>query len=334
MQLTSLQKAGRFAGFGLLGLTCFNMLARAESIPIQVSQEPIELRPNAAPNTTTAQRDLDGGTEQPDENVVPITESSPKTDRFSGNAGVDFRSQYNARGIVVQDQDVTIQPYLNLNYLLYQGKGFVQSVSATLGWWADFSTNTNVSNPSYTARNWTENDVNAGISIQFANRFSFSSTFTNFTSPAGGYREGRFINNVLAYNDSGLISPTFSLKPQFTFLYELPAGGQAGLQPNAWYFEPGLTPNITINPNSGYPINLAFPLRVGLGNQFYNGTTYGFFSVGPQITVPLAFLSSSEAKWNLNVGYLYYNLGDTTYAIAPNGSRNQNVFNLGISVNF
>ena len=281
-----------------------------------------------------AQGGLEGGQEQPQEDQLPVTETPPATKRFSGNAGVDFRSQYNARGIVVQDEGVSIQPYINFNYLLYEGKGFINSVTASVGWWNDFSTNTNLSSSDSSTQNWTETDYNAGFTVQFAKRFSFSSTFTKFTSPAGGYREGRFINNVLAYNDAGLISPEFSLKPQFTFLYELPDGGQAGLQPNAWYFEPGLTPNITINPKSNYPINLALPLRVGLGNQFYNGTTYGFFSVGPQITVPLTFLSSPSAKWNLNAGYLYYNLGTTTAAVAPNGSNSQNVFNLGISVNF
>lgn len=334
MTSRTIRKAGHLAGIGLLGIFCCSIPAGAQSLPVQSAPEQSERPSTAAPIGPTAQGGLDGGQQQPEENVIPVTEAPPVIDRFSGNAGIDFRSQYNSRGIVVQDEGVTIQPYININYLVYKGEGFINSVTATVGWWNDISTNTNVSSPAYTARIWTETDINAGISIQFADRFSFSSTFTDFTSPAGGYREGRFINNVLAYNDAGLISPNFSLKPQFTFLYELPAGGQAGLQPNAWYFEPGLTPNITINTKSDYPINLALPLRVGLGNQFYNGTTYGFFSVGPQITVPLAFLSSPSAKWNLNVGYLYYDLGKTTAAIAPNGSRNQNVFNLGISVNF
>lgn len=323
-------RLGLFASSVLLGIAC---------LPSPTRAEPVATAPEVAPSSGPALvqgglEGTDGGQQQPPENELPVTETPPQTNRFSGNAGVDFRSQYIPRGIVVQPEGVTIQPYINLNYRLYEGRGFVNSVTATVGWWNDFSTNTNLSSPSYSAKNWTETDVSGGITIQFAKRFSFSSTFTNFTSPAGAYREGRFINNVLAYDDSGLISPDFSLKPQFTFLYELPAGGQAGLQPNAWYFEPGLTPNITFNTKSNYPINLALPLRVGLGNKFYNGTTYGFFSVGPQVTVPLAFLSSPGAKWNLNVGYLYYNLGTTTAAFAPNGSRNQNVFNLGISVNF
>lgn len=288
--------------------------------------------------TELDQRVSQGGFEisqqQPDENQLPVGEKTPTIDRFSGNAGVDFRSQYNARGIVVQHKGVTIQPYINLSYQFYEGKGFINSVSTTLGWWNDFSTNIDLSNSANANKSWTETDFNAGITITFADRFSFSSTFTDFTSPAGGYREGRFINNVLAYNDAGLISPDFSIKPQLTVLYELPAGGQAGLQPNSWYFEPGITPNFTFNTKSKYPINLALPLRVGLGNQFYDGTTYGFFSVGPQVTVPLAFLASPGAQWNLSFGYLYYNLGTTTAAIAPNGDKNQNVFNLGLSVNF
>ncbi len=328
---------GRFAICIVLSWISFQLpsLASADNdLGVTTSQSLSVISDDSSSAQLLSQGATDGGQEQPNENVPPVGEKQPTVDRFSGNAGVDFRSQYNARGIVVQDEGLSIQPYVNLSYQLYEGKGFINSVVATIGWWNDFSTNVDLSKPSYSSKNWTETDYNAGFSIRFADRFSFSSTFTDFTSPAGGYREGRFINTVLSYNDAGLISPVFSLKPQLTVLYELPAGGQAGLQPNAWYFEPGLTPNITLNTKSDYPINLALPMRVGLGNQFYDGTTYGFFSVGPQITIPLAFLSSPGSQWNLNVGYLYYNLGTSTTAVAPNGNKNQNVFNLGISINF
>ena len=339
-----IRKAGNLVSTGLLILAGLALPVQAESTPGEKGGEPKLVSSSLETEKDTANQQsavntgslvaAQSGDQQPGEGELPVTEKLPNTSRFSGNAGVDFRSQYNARGIVIQDQDLTIQPYLNLNYKLYEGKGFINGITATIGSWNDISTNTKLSNPSFSAKNWTETDINAGLSFQFADRFSFSSTFTNYSSPAGGYNEGRFINNILAYNDAGLISPLFSLQPQFTVLYELPADGYPGLKPNAWYFEPGLTPNYTFNPKSKYPINVALPLRVGLGNEFYNGSTYGFFSVGPQISFPLAFLNTPGTKWNLNLGYLYYNLGDTTTAVAPNRSSSQHLFNLGVSINF
>lgn len=283
------------------------------------------LTPRPAPARTVSS--VDG------KDAVTVVEPE-RASIFFGSLSVTFLNQYNARGIIVQDRGVTIQPFLSLGARLYQGDGIINEVSLLAQWWNDISTNTRVSAPGSQAPYWTETDIIGGLSVRFLDRFTISSIFNQFLTPAGGYNQGRFINTVVSYDDAGQLIPNFAFRPQFTFLAELPDIGQAGLQPDAWYYEPGLTPNYTLFAKSDYPVNIALPLRLGLGTKFYNGTPYGFFSVGPQITVPLAFISSAAARWNLTAGYQYYNLGSTTAAIAPGGNANQNLFNVGVGVSF
>ncbi len=265
-----------------------------------------------------------------DRPLIDLAATSP----LYGSFTLKVMNEYITRGIIVQSEGVTMQPILNVNYHLFNFGGFFNDLSLITEFWNDVSSNTKVSAPPTSAPYWTETALRAGLSLGFAKYFTLSSDFTQFLTPANGYMEGRYIKTIISCNDTGVIIPNFSFKPQFTFLYELPDSGQAGLAPHAWWFEPGITPNYNIFAASWYPLNLAIPFRIGLGEQFYAGTAYGFFSCGPQITMPLAFISSAYGKWNLTAGYTYYNLGSTTAAIAPDRRHNQNLFNAAISVAF
>ncbi len=263
----------------------------------------------------------------------PLIESVA-TSPLYGLFTIKVMNEYITRGIVVQSKGVTTQPVLDLNYHLYNFHGFFNDLTLTTEFWNDVSSNMRVSAAPTSAPYWTETFIRAGLSLGFAKYFTLASDFTQFLTPANGYPEGRYIKSIISCNDSGLLFPNFSFKPQFTFLYELPDCGQAGLAAHAWWFEPGLTPNYNFFATSKYPVNLAVPFRIGLGEQFYNGTPYGFFSFGPQLSMPLAFLSPLCGKWNFTTGYSYYNLGTTTAATAPGGHHNQNLFNAAISLAF
>lgn len=265
-----------------------------------------------------------------DRSMLEATTASP----FYGSFTVKVMNQYITRGIVVQADGVTIQPILDLNYHLYNFGGFFNDLSLITEFWNDISSNTKISAPPTSAPYWTETFLRAGFSLGFAKYFNLSSDFTQFLTPSDGYREGRYWKTILTCNDEGLLLPNFSLKPQCTMLYELPDSGQAGLRPNAWWFEPGVTPSYEFFSASQHPITLAFPFRIGLGNQFYAGTTYGYCSFGPEVTVPLTFISPTFGKWSLTTSYTYYNLGTTTAAIAPYGQHNQNLYTMAIRVAF
>lgn len=254
----------------------------------------------------------------------PVNEPAPAS-RFSGDLGVTFANQYNTRGIIVQDQGLTIQPYGDIYLTLYEGDGFINKVQFTAGFWGDFSTEDNVKGPDSDWDNFTEFDVDAGFIVNFAKRFTLSSVWNGWTSPSDAYGDGHFINSKLSFDDSGLITKNFAIAPYFVFLYELPAEGQAGLAPEAWYFEPGITPSYTFAKDSKHPVNVGVNAKFGLGDKFYAGETYGYFAVGPQVTVPLGPVTASA-------GYRYYNLGDTLKPIQ--GSRDEHLFTFSLTANF
>ena len=255
----------------------------------------------------------------------------------SGTFGFDLRNQYAVYGLVIQGQGLTTQPYLNLRYTAVQNadpKQSLNNLTLFLTTWSDFSSNTKLSSPSSPFRLYTESDLILGLSATLAQRFNANLTLTSFLSPAGAYGFGSFARGIFLYDDTNQLARHFALKPQFTLIYSIPSAANIGLAPGSFLFEPGLTPNITLNTQSRSPLNVALPLRLGLGNQFFAGSTYGYFSLGPQFSLRLPGLSSKTVNTNLNFGYTYTNLGPTTANFAANKSPSQHAFNLGITVNF
>ena len=329
------------SGFALLlAMVSCSPAVLASSLPardedIYTDQVQLDLAELQQQQSVTFARDASAGSRGQGEGVVPA-ETLIKS-RFSGTLNVDFRSQYIAYGIVLQPDGISTQPYLNLRYSLYDGKSdkdFFNNVTVFVTSWNDFSTNTNLSRPTSSFRNFTEADLIGGFSVSFAKRFNFAFSVTQLISPASAWSIGAFTKGVLSYDDTNQIASNFGLRPQLSLIYELPWYAQIGLQPNAFMLEPGITPNYTFNSKSIAPINISLPMRIGLGSKFYNGSTYGFFSIGPQVTWKLPFLSSSTYNTNLNLGYTFYNLGPTTTDFAPNGNSSQHVVNLGLGVNF
>jgi hypothetical protein len=270
---------------------------------------------------------------QPDDAVLtPVAAPPASPSPFSADAGVAVTNTYVERGVFIANQGAVFEPYGDIYYNAYSGKGFINSVTFGAGYWAVLNTagTPAADNVSGFLRYFTEFDVIPSLTIQFADRFSLTAKYNHWFSPSGAYGPGNWINATLAYNDAGLTAPNFSIKPYLNVLYELPGSSNPGLSPHGWYFEPGISPNYTFNASSKTPINFAVPIAVGLGEGFYAGATYGYFNVGPQISAPIAALPSKYGKLTATLGYKYWNLGTTTAAAAPyhRNTRNQVLFSL------
>lgn len=255
---------------------------------------------------------------------------------FSGTLAYNAFSQYNSYGLVIQPKGVSSQPFLNLRYTAHKTdkpNALLNSATLFLTTWSDFSSNRNLSNPSSKYAYFTETDIIVGTSLVLLNRLNATLQLVSYVSPAGAYGFGSWARGTLLYNDSKA-SSNFSLKPQVSLVYTFPAASSISLEPGALLIEPGITPNWNTVISKKYQANLSFPIRVGLGSKFYAGSTFGFTSVGPQLSIRLPQLSGKTFSTNLNAGYLYYYLGSTAAAFASNGQNHQNVYNLGISINF
>ena len=334
---------------GLLKMSCASFFALSLLPPVQVRADSYmyddEIEYALAERAEEERRDLK---QNPSSNIAAAETDVPKQlttfadPRFSGAFKVDFKSQYISYGVVLQDEDITIQPMLALRYTFYDNRidskklSNINNITGFISNWNDFSTNNDLSSPTSSYSNFTESDLLAGLSLTFEDRFNLTTSITALNSPAGAYAPAAFVKAVLSMDDTGMIAENFALKPQLLFIYEIPWEAQIGLQPDAFLFEPGLTPTYTFGANSDLPVTLSLPMRVGLGNQYYDGETYGFFSVGPQFTIPLTALSSNSIRTYLDFGYTYINLGGTTtdFILNADKSSNKHVVNLGLLTTF
>jgi hypothetical protein len=309
-------------------------------------------------------------TAAPGKETKQVTPPCPVT-YITGDFGVTFTSEYVSRGLVLQDKGLIAQPYLDLYVKLYSGDAtswFINSVSAQLSFWSDISNNKDQANtaiglpPGYVRHNkvfpgtntrtdaapdWYEFDWDPGISVTFAQKFTLLVQYMEFDSPSGAFDAERSVNATLSYDDSSLLG-AFALHPHGTVLYELGAPGAAGISGKGWYYELGVAPSYTFMPKSTYPVTIATPFTVGLGDsRFYefvdftgkgHDNNFGYFSVGPSISVPLAFIPSGYGSWTVTASYLYYYEGTTVRMFnnsnGTDASNSRNVISGAIGCTF
>ncbi|MCP9926696.1 hypothetical protein [Cyanobium sp. CH-040] len=289
------------------------------------------------------QQSQPGAAPKPESDNAKNTATDESSDqRFSGLIKVDLLSDYISYGVTIQEEGATIQTLVSLRYSFFdkaidnRPESFVNNVTGFISQWNDFSTSDNLSSPTSSFKNFTELDLIAGLSITMADRLNFTASATTYTSPADAFGQGAYIKADIAYNDLGQTAKNFGLMPRITLLYTIPWDSTLGLQSDSVLFEPGLTPTYIFQPESSLPVTLSLPLRVGLGNKFYDGSTYGFFSVGPQLTIPIKALSNETFSAFATLGYTYINLGPTTtdFILNTDKESNKHVFNFGIGASF
>ena len=260
----------------------------------------------------------------------------PAPNYITGDFGVTFVSEYISRGVVQQTKGVIAQPYLDLYFKFYEGDGFLTSASAQLSLWADVGSNKSLAAPGNTVPNWYEFDWDPGISFVIEKSFTLTVSYYEFDSPASAFKTARSVNANLAYDDSGYMG-AFALHPHFTVLYETGAPGFAGLKAHGWYYEIGIAPSYTFLKSSKYPLTFALPITVGLGDQsgFYGGNTFGYFSPGVTLAVPLAFIPPGYGTWTFTAGYSYYYLDKALRAASPSShADSRHVFSGAIGCTF
>ena len=273
--------------------------------------------------------------------VVPT--EAPVQSWITGDGGATIINKYLSRGIILEGDGVIVQPYMDLFFKVYDGKGFINTVSAQLSFWSSLNSTHEQSPPGNDLQAWYEFDWDPGVTVTFATNFTYTVQYFEFDSPAGAFKRAQSINQTLAVNDAPYW-PTalqaFALHPHFTTLANF--RGYAGeTNEHAWYFEEGIAPSYTFLPKSDYPITLALPLTAGEGTKgFYAGSNFGYVSGGPTISVPLAFMPKQLGSWTASVSYLYYFIGQATAnasvaaALGENHKESQNIFSGTIGLTF
>jgi hypothetical protein len=255
---------------------------------------------------------------------------------LSLEGGVDFTTHYFFRGILQENQGAIVQPYASLTIPLWEGDGFINNISATLGTWHSIHSGPSggegsspIDDPTW----WYEADLFGGVSVGFWENFTASVTYTAYISPNRAFDTVQDITFGLDYDDSGwwegswLGDRDFSLAPSFAAVVETRNEADAGNTVagisganQGTYFQFGLAPSFTLLQSEEYPITASFPLTLGLGDDYYevdrsgdgsvdDDSTFGYVSVGTFLSMPLAFVPGGD--WSISAGATFLWLGET-----------------------
>jgi hypothetical protein len=261
------------------------------------------------------------------------------TGRLSISAGVDWTSAYFFRGIRQETEDLILQPYGELTFKLVENAGALTSLSLTAGMWNSLQTGPSGSdNPAATEpKVWYELDGYFKLSAVILEDLTASVIYTAYMSPNNAFNTVQEIAVGFAYNDAKLLGP-FALNPSLLIAFEFDGQADAGAQEGV-YAQIGIAPGYTFLADSAYPLTLSVPLTVGLSlSDYYEfGTgsddTFGYFSAGATLSVPLAFIPPEFGKWLVKAGVQVLFLGDNLKAI-NDGDEVQVIGSLGLAFTY
>lgn len=263
-----------------------------------------------------------------------VVETATKS-AISGDLGVNFVSEYISRGAPQEVKGVIAQPYADLYFSLYEGKGFVDKVTLNLGIWGSLHSAHTLALPGSTTKGWYEFDYTPGVSVTFAKNYTATLSYMEFTSPSDAFLTSRNVNLNLAYNDTDLLG-AFALHPHVTYLREIEGKattGPAGTKGN--YFEVGVAPGL---PAYG-PVSITFPVTFGFGtSHFYAANhAFGYASGGVSASVALGFIPAKYGSWSFNTSATYYYLPNQNAYVYNSDNKIDNsryVFSGGIGATF
>lgn len=244
---------------------------------------------------------------------------------ISGNVGFDVVSTYFFHGINQEDSGFIIQPYANFSFKVYEGSGFLNSLSLDIGIWNSFHDNRGRAS---STSNWFEFDFLAGITATLAEKWTLGLKYIKYESPGDYFDNADSIALTLGYDDSDLLG-AFALNPYVYVEFEI--DGKSGNGPDEGiYYEVGIAPGHTWGP-----VTVSLPIKAGFGSSdYYAGDEgYGFFSAGLSATYKLGFIPECLGDWSISASASYLHLGDGVKA-ANDGEENAWLATGGLKVAF
>lgn len=259
--------------------------------------------------------------------------AGPNLGAIKLTAGFDIVTQYNLRGVNIEDQGFIIQPWVDFTTAVYEGDAVpgVEAIALKVGTWGSFqeaSVNT-LGHPA-----WFEQDIYGGVEIDMAWDLTGTVVYLYRQDPEfpGNYAEE--VDITLAYDDCALWEGTLDLP------------GFKGLQPHVMvaietdgsldgvgnggdvYYEIGIEPSVCIVESEDWPVTLSIPVTLGMGEDYYeyinpkNGAleddSYGYISVGLVCSVPIKCVPAEFGTWEAHAGVDFIFLGDGAEALTGN----------------
>lgn len=250
---------------------------------------------------------------------------------------IDVATAYWFRGLAQENQGLIVQPGADLSLTLFSqelGPGEL-SVSLDAGVWNSLhggpsgAGNDNIEN-----NWWYEADFYGGATVSYGPG-SLGVHWVSLYSPAGGGSFAEEVDISLSFDDSFiwediemLSNLGFALNPSILVAIETQGGSDNGNpfgNDRGTYYELAMAPGVTIAPTEKFEFSVSVPMRVGLGDNYYedgfgDDDTFGFAEIGMDVSVPLLFIPAEYGSWSVHAGAYAIYFGDAAQTIAgPNG---------------
>jgi len=297
-------------------------------------------------NALTTQPSSEGSISHPDD-LVAMNSNSKEI--VHGLINLEFSNYHlTSRGLNLQNQGLITQPYLRLDWTLYQPKSksdsAINEVTLTTAVWNDVDTVKSGAVPGH----WNEIDPTIGPNIRFLKDWTFESPFTAYISETGSFPTCVAWIPRLTYHDHFI--KDFSINPYVEFFDDLQNKVTVVFNPatskTSYYGVLGLDPTYAFEQ---IPLKLELPTYCIIpGQDFYQrkngtggGTDLALFSTTLKATVPLRFIPPACGKWSAYAGVQYDYLnnpglldGNQFDGAAKSRERNLVVFHGGLTVHF
>lgn len=252
--------------------------------------------------------------------------------RLSGSAAVGMADKYIYHGYVLEDQGAIVQPEFEVLAWFYSGEGFLTKASWRLYVFSSFQTHeSRVEKTEAMIHAWYEVQVETGIVLELAKRFTLSVSYVRFESPNHAFVAANAAELILTLDDSDWLGAC-ALHPHVSWFRPFPGGWEASDEGS--YFELGIEPGRAFGKGER-PVTMSFPIALGLGQKrYYLGEHFGFFSAGIAVRLPLAFIPSKWGDWNLALSGTYYRLGRNVANWSNGGVRDETAFTLTLATEF
>lgn len=264
--------------------------------------------------------------------------TNPNSGKVSLSLGADFPTAYYFRGILKENQDLIFQPFADVTFTLYEGTNGLDSLSLTTGSWNSFHWGpTGAEGPNQDPTEWYESDFFAGLNLGLFDNWELGTTYTAYMSPNGSFFSVEEIAVNVGYDDSKLLG-AFALSPRILFAFEFDGQADGGAQEGT-YLELGIEPGFTPIESERFPVNLSFPLTLGLSlDDYYESATgrddtFGYFDGGIVASLPLAFIPAAYGSWEVSAGLHLLLLGDNLKTV-NNGDDFEAIGIFGIGMTY
>jgi len=252
-----------------------------------------------------------------EEEVVALEEDEgPNRGRLSLTLNNDFTTAYFFRGLMNERKGFIWQPALVLALNIYEGDDGLASVDLGFGIWNSIHSEETLADGAGPEAIY-ETDYYPSITFSWEGGLDTSLIYYFYTSPNGAFNTVEQIDLVLAYDDSELLG-AFAMEPTATLSFEVKNSSFGDRE--GGYFElagaPGFDVPMAGDESGSYPIELSFPILLGLSMYDYyeddagDDETFGYVSVGADASVPLAFIPEDYGSWSATAGVDVYFLGN------------------------